>query len=129
MRMSIMQDKQQFEQLMMQYEQLKNRAIEISSMIDNEDYDSAITMIKTREDIFLSCKCIRRYLEMTPEQEKQLNTLLDEIKTLEQENIKKLETNMEAVQEELSRTQKSQKIQQAYRRNDNASGSMVNLQE
>ncbi len=78
-----MQDKQQFEQLMMQYEQLKNRAIEISSMIDNEDYDSAITMIKTREDIFLSCKCIRRYLEMTPEQE----------------NIKKLETNMEAVQE------------------------------
>ena len=124
-----MQDKQQFEQLMMQYEQLKNRAIEISSMIDNEDYDSAITMIKTREDIFLSCKCIRRYLEMTPEQEKQLNSILDEIKKLEQGNIEKLKANMEVVQEELAKTQKSQKIHQAYKRDDNAAGSMINFQE
>ena len=125
-----MQDEQQFEQLMMQYRQLKNRAMDISRLIDSEDYDSAITLIKTREEIFISCKCIRRYLELTPEQEQKMNTLLDEIKVIEQENMSKLEKSMNDVQAELLITQKSQKINNAYRnRDDNESGSMVNLKE
>ena len=126
----IMQDEQQFEQLMMQYRQLKNRAMDISRLIDGEDYDSAITLIKTREEIFISCKCIRRYLELTPEQEQEMNTLLDEIKVIEQENMSKLEKSMSDVQAELLITQKSQKINNAYRnRDENESGSMVNLKE
>ncbi len=125
-----MQDEQQFEQLMMQYRQLKNRAMDISRLIDGEDYDSAITLIKTREEIFISCKCIRRYLELTPEQEQEMNTLLDEIKVIEQENMSKLEKSMSDVQAELLITQKSQKINNAYRnRDENESGSMVNLKE
>lgn len=124
-----MQDEQQYQQLLMQYKQLRNRANDIARMIDNEDYDSAITMIKTREDIFLSCKCIRRYLELTPEQEKELNTVLDELKTIEQENMSKLEKNMNDVQAELKKTQQVQKFQKAYINDDNQSGSMVNLQE
>ena len=47
-----MQDEKQYAQLMMQYEQLKAGSGDISSMIDNEDYDNAITMIKRREQIF-----------------------------------------------------------------------------
>ena len=57
-----MQDEQQFEQLMLQYQQLKNGSLDISRMIDNEDFDSAITMIKSREQLFLSCKCMRKFL-------------------------------------------------------------------
>ena len=60
-----MQDEQQFEQLMLQYRQLKNGSEDISRMIDNEDFDSAITMIKNREQLFLSCKCMCKYLELT----------------------------------------------------------------
>ena len=87
----MMQDEQQFEQLMLQYTQLRNGAEDISRMIDNEDYDSAITMIKSREKIFLNCKCMLKYLELTQVQKKEVDSIVDEIRSLEIGNIKKLE--------------------------------------
>ncbi len=124
-----MQDEKQFEQLMMQYTQLKNGSEDIARMIDNEDFDNAITMIKNREQLFLSCKCMRKYLELTPVQQKELETLLDEIREQELKNMKKLEQGMEAVQLELKKSQQSQKIQQAYDFNTDQSGSILNIQE
>ena len=124
-----MQDEKQFEQLMLQYSQLKNGAEDISRMIDNEDFDNAITMIKSREQLFLSCKCILKYLELTPVQQKELDAVLDEIRTIEMQNIKKLEKGMENVKNELRKTQKSQKIQQAYEFSDGQKGSIINIQE
>lgn len=124
-----MQDEKQFEQLMMQYTQLKNGSEDIARMIDNEDFDNAITMIKNREQLFLSCKCIRKYLELTPVQQKELETLLDEIREQELKNMKKLEQGMDAVQLELKKSQQSQKIQQAYDFNADQSGSILNIQE
>ena len=124
-----MRDEQQFEQLMLQYNQLKTGAEDIAKMIDKEDYDGAITMIKLREPLFLNCKCIRRYLELTPEQEKQLNVVLDELKNLEQQNIKTLTANLEKVKEELQLTQKTEKIQQAYEFEENNLGNIVNIKE
>lgn len=123
-----MQDEQQFEQLMLQYTQLRNGSEEIARMIDNEDFDSAITMIKNREQLFLSCKCMRKYLELTPVEQKELDTILDEIRTLEMQNIKKLEKGMQELQLELKKSQKSQKIQNAYDISEQ-SGSIVNIQE
>ena len=124
-----MQDEQQYEQLIMQYTQLKNGSEDISRMIDNEDFDSAITMIKSREQLFLSCKCIQKYLELTPVQKKELDALLDEIRELELSNMKKLEKSMSEVQAELKKSQKSQKIHQAYEMNVDNKGNIVNLQE
>ena len=124
-----MQDEKQFEQLMMQYTQLKNGSEDIARMIDNEDFDNAITMIKNREQLFLSCKCMRKYLELTPVQQKELETLLDEIREQELINMKKLEQGMDAVQLELKKSQQSQKIQQAYDFNTDQSGSILNVQE
>ena len=124
-----MQDEQQFEQLMLQYRQLKNGSEDISRMIDNEDFDNAITMIKNREQLFLSCKCMRKYLELTPVQQKELETLLDEIREQELKNMKKLEQGMDAVQLELKKSQQSQKIQQAYDFNADQSGNILNIQE
>ncbi len=124
-----MQDEKQFEQLMLQYTQLKNGAEDIARMIDNEDFDTAITRIRAREELYLSCKCIRKYLELTPVQQKELETLLDEIRELELANIKKLEKGMEDVQKELKINQKTKKIQNAYQINPDSKGSIVNLQE
>lgn len=124
-----MQDEKQFEQLMLQYTQLKNGSEDISRMIDIEDFDSAITMLKNREQTFLSCKCIRKYLELTPVQEKELNTILDEIRSCELENIKKLEKGMENIKTELRRTQKSQKIQKTYEIASDITGSILNIKE
>lgn len=124
-----MQDEKQFEQLMLQYQQLKNGSEDISRMIDNEDFDNAITMIKSREQLFLSCKCIRKYLELTPVQEKELEKFLDELRDSEMRNIKKLEKGMESIQMEIRKTQKSQKLQQAYDISQLQKGSILNIQE
>ena len=124
-----MQDEQQFEQLMLQYTQLKNGSEDIARMIANEDFDNAITMIKSREQLFLSCKCIRKYLELTPVQQKELDSLLDEIRELELKNIKTLEKSKANVELEIKKSQKSQKIQQAYDMNTALKGSIVNIQE
>ena len=72
---------------------------------------------------------MRKYLELTPVQQKELETLLDEIREQELKNMKKLEQGMEAVQLELKKSQQSQKIQQAYDFNTDQSGSILNIQE
>lgn len=124
-----MQDEQQFEQLMLQYRQLKNGAEDIRRMIDNDDYDSALTMIKSRESIFLNCKCMRKYLDLTPVQEKELNEIIDEIRELELTNMKVLEHAMSDVQMELKKAQKNEKIQQAYDFDEDKKGGIINITE
>ena len=121
-----MQDQQQFEQLMLQYNQLKNGAEEIRRMLEIEDYDSAMTMLKSREATFLNCKCMRKFLELNDNQEKELNALLDEIRSLELSNIKMLEEGMKQVQSELKRSQQAEKIQQAYDFDESQRGSIIN---
>jgi len=124
-----MQSNQQFEQLILQYNQLKNSAEEIRRMIEKEDFDSAITMIKNREPVFLNCKCIRKFLELNETQEKELNIILDELRKLEINNIKYLETSMRDVQQELRKTQTMEKIQQAYDFDESQSGSIINYSD
>ena len=123
----MMQSEQQFEQLMLQYRQLKNGALDIKKLIEREDFDSAITLIKSREQIFISCKTIKRYLELTPAQQKEADKIFNEIKELELDNIKMLEKSMEDIRNELTRTQKVQKLNKAYN-NSNERGTIVNLE-
>ena len=124
-----MQSEQQFQQLMMQYEQLKNGALDIAKKIENEDFDSAINLIKGREQLILSCKCIRRYLELTPVQKIQVDKIVEEIKDLEYNNIKSIEKSMDDIQLELSKTQKSEKLKQAYNNTAELNGNIVNYKD
>ena len=126
--MKTMQDEKQYEQLLLQYQQLKNGAEDISRMIDNEDFDSAITMINSREKLYLSCKTMRRYLDLTPVQQKEADAIFDELRNMEMMNIKKLQKNMAIVQAELAKSQKVERIQQAYG-DGNDSGNLINIQE
>ena len=124
-----MQDEKQFEQLMLQYNQLKNSAEDSSRMIKNEDFHNALTMINSREEIFLNCKCMRNYLELTPTQEKELNTLLDELRELEINNIKELTSQMKDVQKELKTTYQNEKFQHAYNFDENNLGNIINIEK
>lgn len=124
-----MQSEQQYEQLMLQYNQLKNGAEEIKKMIEKENFDSAMSMIKSREQLFLSCKCMRNYLELSPMQKKSLDILLDEIREMELDNIRLLSQKMAEVQEELRVTQKNEKIQKAYDFDEKQSGTIINYME
>ena len=114
-----MQDEKQFEQLMLQYTQLKNGASDIKKMIEAEDYDGAITMLNNRESLFLNCKCMRKLL----------NNLLDELRALEMENINMLTRGMDSIQRELKIAQQNEKIQQAYEFDENQKGSIINYTE
>lgn len=124
-----MQDNQQFEQLMLQYNQLKNGAEDILAMINEEDYDGAMSMVKSREAVFLNCKCMRKYLELTPEQEKQVNEIVEELRTLELRNMNLLTKNLDDVQTELKKTQKTEKINNAYSYDESQKGSIINIKE
>lgn len=124
-----MQDEKQYQQLLMQYEQLINGAEDIAKMIENESYDSAITLLKSREQVFINCRSIRRYLDLTPAQQKQIDKITQKLKELEFQNIKKLEKSMEGVQLELAKTQKNQKLKNAYSGSDGSSGNMVNIED
>ena len=124
-----MQSEQQYEQLLMQYKQLKNGAENIANMIEREDFDSAITLLKSREPLFLNCKCMLKFLDLTPVQKNEIDKIIDELKTIELNNIKNLEHNMEKIQLELSKTQRSQKLQHAYGNSSLYSGNVVNIQE
>ena len=72
---------------------------------------------------------MRKYLELTPVELKQADEILDEIRTLELQNIKKLEKGMTEVQAELKKSQQSQKFQQAYEADEDYKGSIINIQE
>ena len=124
-----MDNNQQYQQLMLQYNQLKNGAEDIYQMIEREDFDSALSLLKAREPIFLNCKCMRKYLEMTPAQKEAADKLFDEIRELEKRNIEVLTKNIADVKLELKRTQKTEKIQNAYDFNETNSGNIVNVQE
>lgn len=124
-----MQDVQQFEQLIFQYEQLKSGSLEIRRLIEQEDFDSAITMIKNREAMFLNCKCMRRYLELTEEQQQKLETILVELRMLELTNMQLIEKGIAEVRAELRRTHQTEKIQHAYDFNENQRGSIINYSE
>ena len=124
-----MNNDQQFEQLIFQYEQLKSGSEEIKRLIEREDYDSAITMLKNREPLFLNCKCMRRYLVLNETQEKKLEALLNEIRALESSNIELMQNNIEQVKAELKQANKAEKIQQAYDFNEDKKGSILNYIE
>ena len=124
-----MQDEKQYEQLMLQYKQLKNGAEDIKRMIEQEDFDSAISMLNMREEIFRNCKCMRKYLDLTPVQAKELDSILVELRVLEMNNINLLTKNIAVVRQELRRSNQSTKFVNAYDFNENHSGSIVNVEE
>ena len=124
-----MQDEKQFEQLMLQYNQLKNGAEDIKRMIEQEDFDSAISMINMREEIFRNCKCMRKYLELTPVQAKELDNILVELRVLEMNNINLLSKNISMVKQELRKSNQNTKIVNAYDYKENQRGSIINVEE
>ena len=69
------------------------------------------------------------YSDLIRDLQKELDDMLDKLREAELANIKKLEKSMENVQLELKRSQKSQKLQQAYEINPDLKGSIVNIQD
>ena len=91
----------QFNQLMLYYTQLRNMAQELKTMLENEAYNDAITMLNNRERVVRELKLILNYISLTPAQQKIVDEIKEEIKALETTNMQKLEKDMEDVKYEL----------------------------
>ena len=124
-----MQDHQQFEQLMLRYNQLLNGTKDIEKMIDNEDYDTALSFVTKQRDIFVNCNNILKYLELTDDQREILNKVKQELTSLTLSNMEKINNYMANVQGELSKIKNLQKFQNAYENNLDTNGSIIDFNE
>ncbi|MCQ2738865.1 MAG: hypothetical protein MJ237_01415 [bacterium] len=124
-----MRNKQQYEQLMLQYSQIKTCSENISKMIDSERFDEAITLLKSREALFLNCKCIQKYLTLTVEQKNNVDEIVSQIRELEKKNISMLAENMAVVKEQISEAKRNEKLLHAYDFDEKHIGSILNLEE
>ena len=76
-------------------------AQELKTMLENEAYNDAITMLNNRERVVRELKLILNYISLTPAQQKIVDEIKEEIKALETTNMQKLEKDMEDVKYEL----------------------------
>lgn len=91
----------QFEQLMLYYNQLKGMAEELTIMLANEAYNEALTMLHNRERVVKELNLVLKYVVLTEAQQKIVDEIREEIKTMEAANIQKLQKDMEDVKYEL----------------------------
>ena len=75
-------------------------------MIEAEDYDGAITLMKSREPVILNCKCMLKYIELSDEQKKEVENIRQEISELEKRNIDIMQTKIVDIKDELKQIQK-----------------------
>lgn len=91
----------QFNQLMLYYNQLKGMAEELTVMLANESYNEALTMLNNRERVVKELNLILKYIVLTEAQQKTVEAIKEEIRTMEAANIEKLQKDMEDVKYEL----------------------------
>ena len=91
----------QFNQLMLYYNQLKGMAEELTVMLANESYNDALTMLNNRERVVKELNLILKYIVLTEAQQKAVDEIRAEIKTMEAANIERLQKDMEDVKYEL----------------------------
>ena len=124
-----MQDNQQYEQLMLNYNQLLNSSKEIEKMIENDDYDTALSFVEKQRDIFLNCNNILSYLELTIEQQQDVARIKQELIDITLSNMEKIKSYMSNIQGELAKVKNMQKFQNAYGAAMDASGSILDYNE
>lgn len=91
----------QFNQLMLYYNQLKGMAEELTVMLAKESYNEALTMLNNRERVVKELNLILKYIVLTETQQKTVEAIKEEIRTMEAANIEKLQKDMEDVKYEL----------------------------
>ncbi len=121
----------QFEQLMLYYNQLKSMAEQVRTMLANESYNDAITMLNHRERVVKELMLMLNYMELTPTQQQIVDRLKEEIKVIEAENIAKLQKDMEDVKYELDVVSSKVRFRHKYNpyETGNAKGNVIDTKD
>ena len=104
----------QFDQLKMYYTQLLNIALEIKELINNENYNDAMTKLTYREGILRQDRIMKRYVKFNDEQKKEIDDIVEKLKELEESNIYRLQSEKAQVQKELLLASQTAKLKTLY---------------
>lgn len=121
----------QFQQLMMYYNQLKEMAIQVSRMLENESYNDALTMLNHRKRVVKELGLILKYLQMTDKQKEIVENIKKEILEIEAANIQRLQTDMEDVKYELDVVSSKVRFRNKYNpyEAEQASGNVIDTRD
>ncbi len=121
----------QFQQLMMYYNQLKEMAIQVSRMLENESYNDALTMLNHRKRVIKELGLILKYLKMTDKQKEIVENIKKEILEIEAANIQRLQTDMEDVKYELDVVSSKVRFRNKYNpyEAEQASGNVIDTRD
>lgn len=120
----------QFSQLKLLYDQFFRLSDEVKSMIVNEEFNEAISVVQRKDNLIKNIVEIKKTLEITNEEKIEMEALEKELKEAELANINLLQDLQHEVAHQLGKTTKNLKLNNAYfSKNDKNSGSMLDFSE
>lgn len=122
--------KKQFEQLKMLYNQVLATSKEIKKLIENNNYEDALSREMHKAKLIKSIDIVKKTLNFTVEEKKTLSVIIEEIKKQELENLNKLQENKEETSAQIQYISAQQKILAKYvSMEQNSEGSIIDINE
>ena len=120
----------QFEQLEGLYTQFANLADEIEFMIDNEEYNEAVSKLQHKDSLIKQFILIKKTVSLDEETTAKMLLMEEALVKREKQNIEKLTRLRDEVATELNKTKKSVKLNNAYiKTNTQNQGSIMDFSE
>ncbi|HNW25400.1 MAG TPA: hypothetical protein PLG15_02500 [Candidatus Gastranaerophilaceae bacterium] len=120
----------QFSQLKLLYNQFFRLSDEIKSMIVNDEFNEAISVVQRKDALIKAIIEAKKTLEIKEEEKSEMEALEKDLKEKELANINLLKDLQHEVAQQLGKTNKSLKLNSAYSaQNDENSGSMLDFSE
>lgn len=104
----------QYDQIILFYNQLINMADEIHELINKELYDLIMDKLSYHDKIFIQIKMAKKCVQLTDEEQKEIDNLEDILRQKEKENIELMQTSMTIVKNELNKLKLKTKVKKAY---------------
>lgn len=120
----------QFEQLKMLYNQFLTLAAEIKSMIDQEEYNEAISKLQHKNTLIQRLATIKKNLALSEEENEEILKIEEMVKDAEKTNLEYMKGLRSEVAAELKKINKTLKVSNAYSKgNSQQQGSILDLSE
>lgn len=104
----------QYDQIILFYNQLINMADEIHELINKELYDLIMDKLSYHDKIFIQIKMAKKCVQLTDEEQQEIDNLEDILRQKEKENIELMQTSMAIVKNELNKLKLKTKVKKAY---------------
>jgi len=120
----------QFEQLERLYNQFSKLADEIEFMIDNEEYNEAVLRLQYKDSLIKQLKLVKKTVSLDEETKAKMLLMEEALVKREKQNIEKFSKLRDEVANELNKTKKNVKLNNAYTKTSiHKQGSLMDFSE